>query len=397
MVAAIAIVASGLSLPPTLSGLRSVLPWTLMLASAALAAWYNRGRLFIAAASLLVAFSGYQLALGFGDTSIAARAVFTALSILVPLNVLAGMLLPEHGVTHHFNYRWLMAGVAEIAAVTWVASAGRSDLSGLAWAGALDHWALLSPPMPAAGRLLLLLALVAAMARAWPRDHDTKVHAIDIGVPAMLVAFFIACEWVTTPAAFDVFNCAAASMLLAALMQESHRLAFRDELTGLRSRRALDERMRGLGPAFVIAMVDVDHFKQFNDTHGHATGDQVLKLVAARLADAGGGGVAYRYGGEEFAVLFAERSVAEVLPHAEALRASIERYEMAVRGPDRPKDPELGTTLRHSRVPVQFLSVTVSIGLAVRTSQHSTPTMVIHAADAALYRAKHAGRNRVSQ
>ena len=65
---------------------------------------------------------------------------------------------------------------------------------------------------------------------------------------------------------------------------------------------------------------------------------------------------------------------------------------MAVRGPDRPKDPELGTTLRHSRAPVQFLSVTVSIGLAERTAQDSTPSMVIHAADAALYRAKHAGR-----
>jgi diguanylate cyclase (GGDEF)-like protein len=213
----------------------------------------------------------------------------------------------------------------------------------------------------------------------------------------MLAAFFLACEWAATPAAFGAFSSAAAIALLAALLQESHRLAFRDELTGLRSRRALEERLPGLGPAFTIAMVDVDHFKKFNDTHGHATGDQVLKLVAARLDEAGGGGVAYRYGGEEFAVLFAERGADEAEPHLEALRAAIQDYRMAVRGPDRPHDPEVGTALRHSRPPQQLLSVTVSIGLAEKSERERTPATVLAAADQALYRAKHAGRNRVSR
>ena len=58
-----------------------------------------------------------------------------------------------------------------------------------------------------------------------------------------------------------------------------------------------------------MAMIDVDHFKKFNDTHGHDIGDQVLKLVAARLAQVEGGGIAYRYGGEEFAVLFPDRPI----------------------------------------------------------------------------------------
>jgi GGDEF domain-containing protein len=399
LLAAALIVLSGVSLPATLAGMRWLLPALLMLAATGLAAWFNRGRGFIAAASLLAAFAAYSFALAFyGENSIAARAVFTALAVLVPANVLAALLMPERGMSHHFNYRWLIAGAAEVLLAAWVASAGRSRFSGLAWTQALDHWLLRSPPMPVAGRLLVFMALAAAVWRAWPRDPDSgPPPPIETGLVTMLAAFFLACEWAATPAAFGAYSSAAAIALLTALLQESHRLAFRDELTGLRSRRALEERLPGLGPVFTIAMVDVDHFKQFNDTHGHATGDQVLKLVAARLAEAGGGGVAYRYGGEEFAVLFAGRGADEAEPHLEALRAAIEAYRMAVRGPDRPQDPELGTALRHSRPPQQLLSVTVSIGLAEKSRRDRTPTMVLAAADKALYRAKHAGRNRVSR
>ena len=154
--------------------------------------------------------------------------------------------------------------------------------------------------------------------------------------------------------------------------------------------------MRGLGPTFVIAMADVDHFKSFNDNHGHSIGDQVLKLVAARLAQVSGDGAAFRYGGEEFAVLFPGRSLAEARPHLEQARASIEAYKMAIRGPDRPIDPQTGSALRYSRPPTKLLSVTISIGLAERTAHDTTPAMVIAAADQALYRAKRSGRNRVS-
>ena len=393
---ALLIVVSGVTLPSTLSGLRAVLPWTLMLAGVAMALWYNRGRIFIAAASLLVGFTGYGIALTFGEASLAARAVFAALSIIVPLIVTAGMLLPERGVFHHFNYRWLMLGVAEIAVVSWIASAGRSALSGMAWNTALDHWLIKSPPMPIAGRIALLVALIVSALRARPSHHDEPIRPIEVSTPAMLVAFFLACEWATSAAAFDAYMSAAAAMLLAGLLQESHRLAFRDELTGLRSRRALEERLPGLGPSFVVAMVDVDHFKKFNDTHGHATGDQVLKLVAARLAEAGGGALAYRYGGEEFAVIFPDLALQDALPHAESIRAAVEKYEMAVRGPDRPRNEQTGTALRQTRSPMQYLSVTVSIGLAARTSTEVPHHAVLRDADAALYRAKAAGRNRVN-
>lgn len=396
LVAATLIVVSGLSLPPSLSGLSQVLPWTLMLAGVAMAVWYNRGRIFISSASLLAAFSGYGIALTFGNSSIAARAVYAAMTILVPVNVAAGMLLPEPGVFHHFNYRGLMMAIAEIAIVAWIASAGRNALSGLAWTTTLDHWLLKSPPMPIAGRIALLAALIVSILRARPATKDEAVRPIAVSAPAMLAAFFLACEWATAPTAFNAFMSAAATMLLAGLLQESHRLAFRDELTGLRSRRAIEERLPGLGPSFVVAMVDVDHFKKFNDTHGHAIGDQVLKLVAARLDEAGGGALAYRYGGEEFAVIFPDQNIEAALPHAEAIRAAVENYEMAIRGPDRPRNEHTGSVMRESRAPTQYLSVTVSIGLAARSSVDVPAHAVLRDADAALYRAKGAGRNRVS-
>src|SRR5260370_31659947 len=113
-------------------------------------------------------------------------------------------------------------------------------------------------------------------------------------------------------------------------------------------------------------MMDVDHFKLFNDTHGHHIGDQVLKLVAARLAAIEGGGTSYRYGGEEFCVLFSERTLDQALPHLEQLRKDIENYKMAVRGGNPPRERETGSALRATRAPEKTLSGTGSLGAAAR-------------------------------
>jgi PleD family two-component response regulator len=143
-------------------------------------------------------------------------------------------------------------------------------------------------------------------------------------------------------------------------------------------------------------MLDVDRFKQFNDTHGHDVGDQVLKLVGGQLALVAGGGRAFRYGGEEFSVLFPNSSVREALPHLEKVRKTIEGYGMAVRRSDRPLDGKEGSVRRGERAVEIVLSVTVSVGVADSSGDRDTPDKVIKAADQALYRAKQGGRNRVS-
>jgi diguanylate cyclase (GGDEF)-like protein len=383
-------------------------PYTVLVIGTASALWFNRGRAFIALISLLVAFIAYRISVSFGQDDFAAHAVLTLAAIFVPANILLVLLLPERGIVHFRNYRWLLLGVVEVLIVAWIATAGHTALSGTAWHAALDHWLLKATPTPLLGRLFIAAAFAVALTRAWRRRSP-----LDVGMAGTVVAFFIACEWPNLTVVYGVFVFAAGAILLLAVLQESHRMAFHDELTGLPSRRALQEKLVALGPSYTIAMVDVDHFKKFNDTHGHDIGDQVLKMVGARLAEVDGGGKAFRYGGEEFVVLFPDQQIEEALPHLEALRQNIEDYKMSVRteqqrrnearrNNDRRTMTKSAFALAHPDTPplrsnrAELLSVTVSIGAAQRCELFDTPQAVIRVADEALYRAKGGGRNRVS-
>src|SRR5207249_5245761 len=120
---------------------------------------------------------------------------------------------------------------------------------------------------------------------------------------------------------FTTFYLATGALILiVAVVEASYHMAYQDSLTGLPARRALNEALLRLGGSYTVAMLDVDHFKRINDRHGHDVGDQVLKMIAAKLAQAGGGGNAYRYGGEEFAEIFAGRCSEECLRDLESQR-----------------------------------------------------------------------------
>src|SRR5207244_2106664 len=331
-------------LPASLAGLSTAGPYACLAPGTRLAWWYNRGRSFVILASLLAAFAAYQLS--------PTKAVYTALVVIVPFNALMAMIRPERGARYRMAYRWLVLLAGEALLVAWIAAAGRSPVSGTWWNTMLDWWLFRSPPTPLVGRLAFAAAFIAAVTRAWP-DHTP----LQVGNCGALAAFFIAAENAGAPGSYTAFMTAAGIILIAALLQESHQLAFRDSLTGLPGRRPLE----------------------------------------ARLGQVGGGGTAYRYGGEEFSVVFPDRHLAEVLPQLEALRGAIERYRMAVRGEDRPKKAAEGSKRRGAGPPDKMLSVTVSIGAAGRSESAPTPHHVIKAADEALYRAKKAGRNRVSQ
>ena len=181
LLAAILALAAGPVLPPSLAGLKTLGPYAVLLLGTGMGAWFNRGRAFIALASLLGAFAGYSFALQFGADSFAARAVFTAAAIFVPLNFLLAAVYPERGISHHFNYRWLMLAAAETLFTAWIASAGHSNLSGMVWQDLLNNWLLRSPPTPLLGRLLFAAALVAAVARAWPKIPAAEIRPLDIG------------------------------------------------------------------------------------------------------------------------------------------------------------------------------------------------------------------------
>jgi diguanylate cyclase (GGDEF)-like protein len=379
LLAAIAAAAWAPGLPEGYEGLPVAAPYAVLGTALGVALWFNRGRSFVLLASLLLGWAVYH--------SLPGKPMFVLVTLLVPLNALIAFFARERGARYGMAFRWLVLFAAEVLVVIWVDSA---SLPGQDPA----HWALRSPPVPLVGRLMFAAGFAAAVWRAY-----LEPRPLQIANAAALVSFFIGAYWAKPgdPGVFAAFLTAAGVMLLVGLLQESHRLAFRDELTGLPGRRALDERLRTLGEQYAIAMVDVDHFKKFNDTHGHDIGDQVLRLVAGRLAQIGGEGIAYRYGGEEFCVLFPDSDLRRATRHLESMRASIERYKMAVRGPDRPRNPDDTASLRVNKPVEKSLSVTVSIGVAQPADALRTPAQVLKAADEALYRAKQAGRNRVSK
>jgi diguanylate cyclase (GGDEF)-like protein len=195
-------------------------------------------------------------------------------------------------------------------------------------------------------------------------------------------------------AGFTTFYLATAALILiVAVVEASYHMAYQDSLTGLPARRALNEALLRLGGHYTVAMLDVDHFKRINDRHGHDVGDQVLKMIAAKLAQVGGGGKAYRYGGEEFAAIFPGRSAEECLPDLEALRQTVEDTRFILRARFRSKKKK--EKVLTDRGPGQRVPVTISIGVAEKNDRHAKWDQVVKAADRALYRAKEGGRNQV--
>jgi diguanylate cyclase (GGDEF)-like protein len=186
---------------------------------------------------------------------------------------------------------------------------------------------------------------------------------------------------------------AAQLTLIMALVEDGYRLAFVDQLTGLPGRRALDELLPTLNGEYALAMVDVDHFKRFNDRHGHEAGDQALRMVAQYLRGVGGGGRAFRYGGEEFVVVFGGAATADAREHLETMRKALAGRTFGIRAVNRPRRKPEGAA--SGKGPSERARVRVSIGLAGPTARRSTPPEVLRAADRALYRAKRAGRNRL--
>jgi two-component system cell cycle response regulator len=164
---------------------------------------------------------------------------------------------------------------------------------------------------------------------------------------------------------------------LASRAQELAELSTTDPLTGLPNRRGLEQLLSGLGRdrALGVLLVDIDHFKQVNDTHGHVVGDAVLAVVAARLRSAcGSTGTVARWGGEEFIAIALGVDDTALGALAEQLRVGVSGAPLAVGG-------------------VQPVAVTVSIGTSAGRAADFKD--LLHAADTALYSAKTGGRDRV--
>lgn len=379
-------------LPPTLAGLRSWGPMLTLVLAGVLALAFNRGRALFGIASLAVAFVAFKLQVQTGTGTFAGRTVFGALCVFVPLNLAALVLLRERGIFSFYGVRRGGTIALQALVVAWIVVEHRTGTIEWLYQPLLDGGVVPGSPIPQFALMLTLAGVIAATLVA-----VTSRSAIDAAFAGALTAFALACHNVALPNYFAVYTAAAGAILGIGVLHDAFRLAFRDELTGLPSRRAFNEKMMALGPHYAIAMADVDHFKRFNDTWGHELGDQVLKLVAGKLERVGGGGRAYRYGGEEFAILFPGKSLREVWPYLEAVRQDIASYQLAIRGSDRPAELTPDGPQRGLGNTVHTVSVTISIGVAQRDDRSATPADILLAADRSLYRAKEKGRNRVSR
>lgn len=241
---------------------------------------------------------------------------------------------------------------------------------------------------------VVLLLYVAASVFLFLRYGKTR-SVFESGFLGTLVATALMLNSEMTPPSAGMFMLAAGLIAMSALVQNSYFIAYIDELTELPGRRALNEELARLRGQYCIAMLDVDHFKKFNDTHGHDLGDQVLRMVAAKLGRVSGGGKAFRYGGEEFCIVFSSKDMKTAFPHLSAVRQSIDETRMIQRSKDRPKSrPDI---IPKKTRKFKEVHVTISIGVAEKIPELEQPEDVLKAADKALYVAKEKGRNRISQ
>jgi len=351
---------------------------------------FKKGRLVFAMLVLAIAErSLLQFAPGVSAATGVGLIVKDAVSLLLPLNLAVLSMLRERGVLTLRGFWRFNVIVAQVVAVILLC---RYPHPGFAeW---LEHPFLpltFLPPIRLGQPALLVFA--GAFLIVFARSFRCR-GALEGGFLWALVSIFCGLVIARSDAELRVFFATAGLVLVASVIETSYRMAFGDELTGLPSRRALNEALLRLGNRYTVAMIDIDFFKKFNDKFGHDVGDQALKMVASKLSEVRGGGKAFRYGGEEFTVIFSNKSADQARPHLEKVRKTIEKAGFTVRRRGRPRG-KAGKS-EGPRGARQRVIVTVSIGAAERDDRNVTPEQVIQAADKALYRAKQGGRNRVS-
>jgi len=357
------------------------LPHMLALMVTGLSIHFNRSSIFFYVVLLIVANAALQLGWTNNDVT------FALLSVLLPLLLLGLTIIPNIGI---FSIRAIPAYSLLIIAtvyylyVTTTSPAWAAQIFLTDWLPA-RYFDWTSLPQTALGTSLVALFFMLLLCLSQPSPH----MAAGFGVLLMLI---VQMHFGDQSSSLNVFSSAALLMCLYAIMQESWRMAYLDELTGLPGRRALREKFQRVSGVYTVAMLDVDHFKKFNDTYGHDTGDAVLRMISAKMSKVSGGGSCYRYGGEEFTIVFPGRNTDEAFPHLDALRDEIAKSPFVISRVDRRKNGKTKKPAQNKSV-----QVTVSIGIADSRKNALSPWDVLKQSDKALYRAKGKGRNCVCE
>jgi diguanylate cyclase (GGDEF)-like protein len=367
-----------------------IIPYAVWGAGALLGWRFGRSRVVFVMLALAIAdFALVQFAVSDAAAIPRGRLIVQTAAVLLPLNILAFALLKERGILTLAGILRLTLICSQPIAFAWLIQSPWKNV-----------FAYLEQPLirlPQFGRLPLVQPAVLAFAVTLAVLSIQAVRqgkATENGFFWATLTVFAGFCWPRPGPSISLHLAFAGLILLVAMVESSYAMAFRDELTGLPARRALNDMQLQLGTQYAVAMVDIDFFKKFNDRYGHDVGDQVLRKVAGILARVDGGGRAFRYGGEEFAIVFPGKRVEEARGPLEQLRATVAASAFVVRDRKRPRTKP--QTSEKATKSLQKVAITISIGVAERSDRSHTPQDVIKAADRALYRAKRAGRNRVA-
>lgn len=352
---------------------------------------YNRARLFTVSFAVILSYYFIQTELQRSLNDFHTFYIYTSISVLIPLLLFLFLFLPERGLKNRYGlFTLLITPLFFLLAYSVYELMPEPNLIRVL----IHHFQIRTIEntlLPVNTRILYLLVFVIGFYRLI-KTHDEYFLAI----LSVLTFSFITLNYFDSEKVSVVMLSMLGISLIVSLMRGAHDMAYRDDLTGLLGRRALNERLKGLGKRYTIAMADVDHFKSFNDTHGHDIGDDVLKMVARHIDKVKGGGTAYRYGGEEFCVVFPGKDVEYSRPYLETVRTDIEGYNMQIRDKEyreKTKQKSKQRGRRKKERAGKTVSVTISIGVAEPSEKHVKVDEVLKAADTALYKAKQNGRN----
>lgn len=368
-------------------------PYVIFAVGAVISWKFNRSReLFILIVlALALAFMEYVPGMMELSFPIAAADIYPLICLMIPLNIGIFSLFKERGILSLWGVLRIGIILSQALIVIWILRPEQMKLLHLVQKDALPVSLTSWTEVTQVAIAFFLIALIILIIRQVKYKSSQ-----DISFIAVLCALFYVVHDNRDLLLYSVFFAVSGIVLITSIIQDSYSMAFTDELTGLPSRRALRQDMMKLGMNYVIAMLDIDHFKKFNDTYGHDTGDEALKLVASVIKDVTGGGRSYRYGGEEFTILFPGKSLNDALPHLEQLREQISKRPFTLRNRKGKGRSKSGHKRRSARAGKQIY-ITVSIGLAQKSEKHKKPDAVMKSADTALYRAKKKGRNCVSK
>ena len=375
-------------LPHVLKVLLPYLPFIIFLLGMGLSWIFHHSREFNLFLLFTIIFISLNKYIWNPELKVDSQLAYLLLVALIPVNYLLNFLLKERGILNQFGIRRFVLLAVQLYCIAWVLEHPYPPLKEYLTFSLLKYgvFNLTSITQP-----LLFSILVVSLVILLRLLQTSSILAS--GLLSSLIAITTALHFYQQPQLATIFIILAGLLIIISITINAYSLAYLDELTNLPSRRAMTQNISTLGKRYSIAMVDVDHFKKFNDKYGHDIGDQVLKKLASQLRQVRGG-KAFRYGGEEFTIIFPNKTLNEARIFCNELCKNVENSPFILRNKKRPKSiKDNSKKKKRDAIP---LTITISIGLAERSTDLTTSDEVIKQADKALYKAKNNGRNQVA-